>query len=36
MATFHREGELKRALASLAQQTYPQVEVILVDDNGDS
>lgn len=36
MATFHRERELKRALSSLAHQTYPRLEVILVDDNGDS
>ncbi len=35
MATFHRESELKRALASLVMQTYPHMEVILVDDNAD-
>lgn len=35
VATYHREKELKRALASLANQTYSQVEVILVDDNAE-
>ena len=35
VATYHRERELKRALASLVKQTYPYMEVILVDDNAE-
>ena len=35
VATYHRERELKRALASLVKQTYPHMEVILVDDNAE-
>lgn len=35
VATYRREQELKRALISLAAQTYPNLEVVLVDDNGD-
>ncbi len=34
-ATYRREKEIERALSSLAAQTYPCVEVIVVDDNGD-
>lgn len=35
VATYKRETELKKALASLATQTYSRTEIILVDDNGD-
>lgn len=35
VATCHRKAELKRALASLVNQTYKNMEVILVDDNAD-
>lgn len=35
VATCHRKAELKRALASLANQTYKNMEVVLVDDNAD-
>jgi lipopolysaccharide/colanic/teichoic acid biosynthesis glycosyltransferase/glycosyltransferase involved in cell wall biosynthesis len=35
IATYHRSKELKRALASLRNQTYPKLEVILVDDNAE-
>lgn len=34
VATYRRDAELRRALVSLARQSYPAVEVILVDDNG--
>lgn len=34
VATFKRESELKNALESLAEQTYPHMEIVLVDDNG--
>lgn len=36
VATFQRERELKRALDSLAVQTYENIEIILVDDNRDA
>lgn len=36
IATYRRDRELERALASIAGQTYPQLEVILVDDNADA
>lgn len=35
VATYRREDTLKRALLSLVSQTYPQIEVIVVDDNAD-
>lgn len=35
VATHRRDAELRRALTSLARQSYPSVELILVDDNGD-
>ena len=35
VATYRREGDLGRALESLAAQTYPAVEIVLVDDNSD-
>ena len=35
VATYRREGDLGRALESLAAQTYPSVEIVLVDDNSD-
>lgn len=34
VATCHRNGELRRSLDSLAAQTYQDIEIILVDDNG--
>ena len=34
VATYRREAELKNALESLAKQTYPNMEIVLVDDNG--
>lgn len=34
VATYRRNIELKRALCSLAVQTYSNIEIILVDDNG--
>lgn len=34
VATYRREVELKNALESLAEQTYPNMEIVLVDDNG--
>ena len=34
VATYKREAELKNALESLAEQTYPNMEIVLVDDNG--
>ncbi len=33
VATYRRTSELKRALASLAMQTYSDIEIIVVDDN---
>ena len=36
VATFQRSRELRRALDSLAVQTYANMEIILVDDNRDS
>ncbi|MDB8545633.1 glycosyltransferase [Turicibacter sanguinis] len=33
VATYKREETLRRAIESLAQQTYPNVEIIIVDDN---
>jgi len=35
VATYRREKELQDALESLAQQTYENVEIILVDDNAE-
>ncbi len=35
VATYRRDGDLKRALESLADQTYSHMEIILVDDNDD-
>lgn len=34
VATYRREVELKNALESLAKQNYPNMEIVLVDDNG--
>lgn len=34
VATYRREAELKNALISLAEQTYSNMEIVLVDDNG--
>ena len=34
VATYKRETELQKALESLAIQTYPCMEIVLVDDNG--
>lgn len=34
VATYRREVELKNALESLAKQTYSNMEIVLVDDNG--
>ena len=36
VATYKRENELEAALVSLANQNYPNIEIILVDDNGDA
>ncbi len=36
VATYRRNDELKRALVSLACQSYENIEIVLVDDNGDS
>lgn len=36
IATYKREASLYRALLSLAAQTYKNIEVVLVDDNGDA
>jgi len=35
MATYRRNESLKKALLSLAEQTYKNIEVVLVDDNDD-
>lgn len=35
VATYRRETELKRALCSLAMQSYQNIEIILIDDNAD-
>ncbi len=35
VATYRRTSELKRALASLAMQTYSHTEIIVVDDNAE-
>lgn len=34
VATYRRDGDLKNALASLATQTYSDMEIVIVDDNG--
>ncbi len=34
VATYRREAELARALESLAEQSYGDIEIVLVDDNG--
>lgn len=36
IATYRREVELKRALESLIQQTYKDLEIIVVDDNAEA
>ena len=36
VATWRRETELERALASLKTQTYPSFEVLVIDDNDDA
>lgn len=36
IATYRRDEELRQALASAAAQTYPDTEIILVDDNADA
>lgn len=36
IATYHREAALKNALESLAQQTYTDHEIVLVNDNAES
>lgn len=36
VATYKRENDLKRALESLAVQSYPNIEIVLVDDNGET
>jgi glycosyltransferase involved in cell wall biosynthesis len=33
VATYHRDETLKKALKSLAEQSYPEMEIVLVDDN---
>lgn len=35
VATYRRDQELRNALESLSAQTYPNFEIVLVDDNGD-
>lgn len=35
VATYRRDTDLEKALESLANQSYPNIEVILVDDNAD-
>ncbi len=34
--TFRRDWELRRALCSLAEQTFSEFEIIIIDDNGDA
>lgn len=36
VATYRRDNDLKRALESLARQSYPDMEIVLVDDNGNA
>lgn len=36
VATYRRDRELKKALCSLAEQSYRNLEIILVDDNGNA
>ena len=36
VATYKRDGELTKALESLGTQNYPNMEVVLVDDNADT
>ena len=36
VATYKREADLERALESLAHQSYSDMEIVLVDDNGNS
>jgi len=35
IATYRRDESLKRAIASVQKQTYPNIEIIVVDDNAD-
>ena len=35
VATYHRKDDLKRALYSLSNQTYKNIEVVIIDDNDD-
>ena len=35
LVSYRRETELKKALLSLSEQSYPNLEIILVDDNAD-
>ncbi|MGN0519836.1 MAG: glycosyltransferase family 2 protein [Candidatus Fimenecus sp.] len=34
VATYRRDSDLERTLVSLAEQNYPNIEIVLVDDNG--
>ena len=36
VATYRREEELQKALQSLGLQSYPDIEIVLVDDNGEA
>ena len=36
VATYRREEELQKALKSLGLQSYPDIEIVLVDDNGEA